>query len=255
MFNKLRFFLNLFLFSWIHCQSSLPFSNELVLHLKEIINEKIDLKTGEEKKLYGRVICGNDNEYFDRFHINSERRLIFLIGAKDCLSLYERGGKEILVALGYPHEYIESRITKGSYFKLVLYLEKMDQKEATWENVLNLASQAYPEIASDLKKHKRGLELLAFEDFEQVSGFKFKEVAKAGREDERFISYERYLKSNRSLLQTRAFLYFTLRLNELFSGDGYTYDEEGNRRLKEYVALNKNLIVLKDFLLFNIILP
>ena len=48
------------------------------------------------------------------------------------------------------------------------------------------------------------------------------------------MSPEGYSLSDKSLLDTRAFLFHTLNLNELFSGDGYTRDEDGNMKWKGF---------------------
>eukprot|EP00965_Chrysotila_dentata_P118224 3907511-Pleurochrysis_carterae.AAC.1 len=37
----------------------------------------------------------------------------------------------------------------------------------------------------------------------------------------------------------RAFLYHAMNLNNLYSGDGYTYTQEGGRGFREYLAPNK----------------
>ena len=48
------------------------------------------------------------------------------------------------------------------------------------------------------------------------------------------------LESEGTLIDVRAFLYHTIHLRELFSGDGFTSDEDGQKGLKEYMHLIVN---------------
>lgn len=55
------------------------------------------------------------------------------------------------------------------------------------------------------------------------------------------MTYEAWEKSDKGLTALRALLYHTLHLRELFAGDGFTYDENGKRGVKEYLMPNKTI--------------
>lgn len=209
------------------------------------------LTTHKIEGISGRIVRGTPN-YFENLKFDSHSKLVFLMGPDGLEQLGNKSGYEMLLMIGYTPEYIEHFITQGSIVKLALFPPGLDARVATWGNLLALAGEAYPEIHDDLLRHKEALELLAFESFEAAAGYRFGEVQKIGLTDERYMTYDRYLASSRGLLETRSFLFFTLRLNELFSGDGYTYDFEGNRGVKEYVTLASKLNEFKDFLLLHI---
>ena len=63
--------------------------------------------------------------------------------------------------------------------------------------------------------------------------------------------------SEGTLIDVRAFLYHIVHLRELFSGDGFTYEEDGKKGLREYIAPNCRLEELGEYHLIdmNINLP
>lgn len=202
---------------------------------------------------FGRILRGKEEHHFETLNLDPTRKLIFLIGEDGLVQLQGKTGYEMLMAIGYPIAYIEHLVHSGFQFKIILFDQTVPIALATWENTLALAIEAYPELADDLFRHQEALKSLEFEEYERIAGYRFRDIDKIGRSDELYMTYERYLKSNRSLLDTRAFLYFTVRLNELYSGDGYTYDDDGNRCLREYIALASILDELKHYLLVNIV--
>lgn len=216
------------------------------------LNQESFFDRSNFQRLSGRIIRGMEPEHFERLCFDPNRRLTFLMGEDGFNVLKGKTGYEMLKAIGYTHEFIEQIVKKGNQFKIIVFSEEIEVKLATWENFFLLASEAYPEFAADLLRHSEALQLLSFEDFEAAAGFSFDQVKIIGEKDERFMTYERYLHSNRDLLATRAFLYFTLSLKELYSGDGYTYDDQGNRGLQEYLVLNKKLLELGAYSLIDI---
>lgn len=202
--------------------------------------------------MFGRILRGKHEQHFETWNLDPNRKLIFLVGEDGLAELQGKTGYEMLLAIGYPIEYIEYLLNTGFRFKLVLFTNEAPIALATWDNTLALAAEVYPEIADDLFRHKEALKNVEFEEYERVAGYRFRDIDKIGHGDERYMTYERYHQSSRSLLETRSFLYFAVRLNELYGGDGYTYDDEGNRGLREYISIANVLKELKDFLLFDI---
>lgn len=209
------------------------------------------LSTQSYKGLSGRVMRGKTAEHFEYLNADLNRKLVFIIGEEGLSVMKEMNGYEMLMSIGYTSEHIEYLVMQENNFKLLVF-PSLQCHLATWDNILQLASEIYPEIAKDLQKHKQALKTLPFEAFEEALGYKFCDIEKSGRTHPGYMTYERYYHSSRTLVDTRAFLYFTLSLRELFSGDGYTYDFEGNRGLNEYVILNRKIFELNGAMLLDI---
>jgi len=87
---------------------------------------------------------------------------------------------------------------------------------------------------------------------DQFPDFDIQQVQLNGRSDPNFMTIERYLKSRGSLGETRAFLWHTIGLSLLFTGNGYTSDDDNNCGTKEYLTLNQSM---KDISYVSIPLP
>ncbi len=91
-----------------------------------------------------------------------------------------------------------------------------------------------PEISDDIDTSLDELKITPFTELEARMGYAFAEVRKAGPNDPRYMSYDRFLASPRTAADVRAFLHFSVHLRELFGGDVYTYDENGERGVEEF---------------------
>ena len=65
------------------------------------------------------------------------------------------------------------------------------------------------------------------------------DIDKSGQSDPNFMTYKRFKQSKGTLIDVRAFFYFTLHFRELFSGNGYTYNQKGERTVKEYIGVRE----------------
>jgi hypothetical protein len=109
--------------------------------------------------------------------------------------------------------------------------------EGTWDGVVKLGSTVYPDVAPFLKKYRPEFGRIPYSVIEQMAGYKFKDADDP--KDPRFMSHENFNKrQSKGLAAVRALLYHTLHLRELFRGDGFTYDEHGNRGVREYLLPN-----------------
>jgi len=87
------------------------------------------------------------------------------------------------------------------------------------------------------KKYRPEFGRIPYSVIEQMAGYKFKDADDP--KDPRFMSHENFNKrQSKGLAAVRALLYHTLHLRELFRGDGFTYDEHGNRGVREYLLPN-----------------
>lgn len=207
--------------------------------------------------LVGRILRGKKPEDFLTLTDEPETRKIVMLMAEDGLkSLLGKKGTEILLSIGYEKEYIQYKIKSGNSFKLIVFERKEDIKEATWDNVAQLVSEIYPEFKERINKNLNGLKTTPFavfqDQFMKMAKKEFRFVDRDGPINSFFMTKERYQNSSGNLLDTRRFLYNCVHLSDLFSGDGYTYDEQGNRGLREFVIKNKPLNELGKYILIDL---
>ena len=196
--------------------------------------------------LCGRIIRGKKPEDFETLTDDPLRKLVLLVGPDGLENLLGKTGYDMLIEIGYDKDYLVRKVKEGNEFKLVVFPEGGPAKLATWDNVIEVVSGVYPEVASKLWSNLNALKSTPFKDIETKAGFDFSEVDKIGPSDLRYMTYDRFKASAGSLMDARAFLYFTIHLRELFSGDGYTYTNEGRRGLMEFIVPNKPIRELGD---------
>lgn len=196
--------------------------------------------------LCGRIIRGKKSDDFKTLTDDPDRKLVMLMGPDGLEKLLGKNGHDMLVEIGYEAEYIKHKVKEGNQFKLVVFREGGAAKLATWKNVVEVVAEVYPDIAHKLYQNLDDMENTSFAKIERMAGFDFDEIDKKGKSDSRFMTYERFQKCTGTLVEARAFLYFTIHLRELFSGDGYTYTYDGRRGLKEYIVANKPIADLGE---------
>ena len=120
--------------------------------------------------------------------------------------------------------------------------------QATWDGVLGLCRQFYPEAVDDVERNLHVLKTRPYAQFESDSGLTFLDC-KNDAAHPFHLNYERFvaLPPPRSAWQTRLFLFCELRLTELYAGDGYTQsdgadgDSFGGKRYQEFICKNYEL--------------
>lgn len=188
----------------------------------------------------GRIIRGRNPEDFRTLTDDPEnRKVVMLFDEAGMHELIERDGRSMLLDVaGYEPSYLQGKLDVGFTFKIVAF-EPAGAELATWDGVLRTVAMAYPDIATMTGRHAHMLKSMTFAEIEQAAEYRFCEVEQAGADDPRFMTYERYRRSRGTLIETRAFLYFTLHLRELFAGDGYTRNAAGERGAREYFTANR----------------
>lgn len=210
-------------------------------------------KTTNQKveDLCGRIIRGKVPKDFETLTDDPDRKIVMLVDPDGLDKMLGKTGYEMLVEVGYEKDYLEHKVKEGNQFKLVVFPDGGAAKLATWDNVIQMVKQAYPGIvfpkviADNLKRKK-------FYEIEKEAGYEFLKVEKEGKKNPQFMTYERFADSNQTLADYRAFLYFTIHLRELYSGDGWTYDANGNRGVKEYIIPNLPLADLGEHRVIDI---
>jgi hypothetical protein len=202
--------------------------------------------SGCAKGLCGRIIRGVTPQHFERLSDDPSRLVVMLTDSAGLESMPGKTGYEMLITVGHHPDHIKSKLATNHTYKFVLFPEG-EAFSAVWDNAFKIASQVYPDLrpffyqnyealkAGDHTPSKGKTE--AFRRIEALAGYSFMDADK--KDDPRFMSYENYLKSGKGVVATRALFYHALHLRELYTGDGFTYDENGRKGVAEYFMLNK----------------
>lgn len=201
--------------------------------------------------LVGRIIRGRNPEDFETLTDDPNRVIIMLIGSDGLQDLLGKSGYESLIHIGYTKDYIQYKMDQGNEFKLVVFNENDAILLGTWDNVPKLCAEIYPDVVDKIYAVLDDLKTVPFRMIQMLADFDFEETEHDGMNNPNYMSYERFRECDGTLVDVRAFLYHTLHFRVLFSGDGYTYDEEGNRGLMEYIAPNKRLEELGEYRLID----
>lgn len=197
----------------------------------------------------GRIIRGKNPSDFETLTDDPQRQIVLILGPDDLAKLPGMSGWDILMTIGYDPAYARGKVAEGCEFKLVVLQEGPSVKLATWDNLLEMVCEVYPNVADLIRSHWTSLKTRSFREIEAQAGFKFLEVeqpkdkTKKKQDDPRFMTYERLQQSSGTLADVRAFLYFSVHIRELYRGDGYT-DVSGSRGMREYLARNVRLVDL-----------
>jgi nicotinamidase-related amidase len=212
---------------------------------------------GNVSGVCGRILRGKSDLDFESLTDDPSRKVVMLMGPDGLSLLPGKSGYEMLVEIGYEPEYIATKLNEGTEFRLAVFNEGGTAKLANWDNVCDVLCDVYPGVANKLRNGITQLKQLygasvnprqAFESIEKRIGFKFADVDKEGSSDSRYMTVSRYRTCVNidNDIATRAFLYFSIYLKELFSGDGYTYTSDGRKGMMEYIVANKPLKFLGD---------
>lgn len=142
----------------------------------------------------GRVLRGTDDSAFRSLSSDPRRRIVFLLDAEGLSGLVGLGGADILRYIGYNDATIEDLVARDTRFKLAL-IPSAALKLATWDNLLGLAAEVYPEWRRRIERAAPRLCRL---------------------------SYSEALAAGGDVAAVRQFLRDEINVNTLFAGDGYT---------------------------------
>ncbi len=203
-------------------------------------NKYLNLKGGKkynsiqaykkENKEYGkkciiaRVLRGKKDDDFNKLANN--RKLVFLTpdGTK-LLNLVKT--EQMLNKIGYPPKFIKDLQKKNTKFKLALLDEcenSKDYKLATWNNLLELFLDEYPEIKKKLKKINNWQE--------QLKKMKTKNSE---------IKYNELMEKF-SVQNLRDFMNNIENINEFYTGLGYIINKKNEITGDEFITKNTKKI-------------
>lgn len=196
--------------------------------------------------LFGRIIHGTEDTDFEVLSPKVNRRLVMVLAEDGLLLATKLPAYQMLAEIGYLPPYMKYLLEGGYRFQMLAFANKQPLF-ATWPNVIQAVCDSYPEVAGKIEPHLSIFQQTKYPLFEKEAGYEFGPVDRAGPEDERFMTLGRFRRCSGTVLEARAFLYFTVRLFEHFRGDGYTSDRPGHRGLKEFIIPNQTLAELGNF--------
>jgi len=203
--------------------------------------------------MVARVLRGKTDADFKSLSDDPNRKLIFLIGEDGLAAFNGLSDREKLEKIGYTNDYVQHLKREGYKFKLAIFSQASDAAvTSTWPNTVALAERLYPSVATKLEKQLPNLEKVPFQEIQAQAPRKFAQANIEGPKSVDFIDLARLEKSEGKLWQVRAFLYHEAHLTDLYSGDGFTKLENGERGLKEYIGINKDLSALSDVTLVDL---
>ncbi|MDD4931773.1 MAG: isochorismatase family protein [Candidatus Colwellbacteria bacterium] len=209
--------------------------------------------TVDVEGLCGRIIRGKTPNDFLTLTDDPSRKIVMLVDSTGLQKMVGKTGYEMLLEVGYEPDYLKHKVEEGNSFKLVVFPEGGAAQLATWDNAIDMIKEAYPDQADKIERQRHALKNTSFDEIQRRAGFKFLDIEKSGKNDPLFMTYERFKQSSGTLIDVRLFLYFSVHLRELYSGDGWTYMGSGQRGVKEYIILNKPITELGESEMIDII--
>jgi hypothetical protein len=172
------------------------------------------------------------------------RRLVFLGDNRVCHRVIGLTGYQIVTSvLGWDAAYTKRKVEAGLKFDLVVFPESKC-KLGTWDNLLDLVEETYPEIGAKMARHRAALVAMtpaSLVEIERRQGYRFLDVDELGSCDPRFMTIERYVDAPDNADAARAFLYHVIYCKEFFGGQGHTLDGQGTTGVSEYIMPNRPL--------------
>jgi hypothetical protein len=146
-------------------------------------------------------------------------------------------------AMGKPLAWVEGKLRDGYTWKVAIMPQELCER-ADWDGCLKLLGKFYPEAVAKIARFRKALITTPFAEIErQISPpSSFRAIKDAGESHEQFINLAKLTNlAEPKLWQVRAFLFNVMGLNELYKGDGYTYNESGEPYSMEFMVENKRI--------------
>lgn len=221
----------------------------LTRDVRELLAEYAKAFTGGEKPaqpiagIQGRLCRRRAGEPV-RLSDDPFRRLVFLGDHSVCHRIIGLDGYQIVTSvLGWDAAYTRRKVEAGMKFDLVIFPESKCRL-GTWENLLDLVQETYPEIRAKIARQREALVVMtpaSLVEIEMRLGYRFIDVDERGLDDPRFMTLERYADAPDTPDAARAFLYHVVYCKEFYGGRGHTLDCHGNTGVPEYIMPNRPL--------------
>lgn len=205
------------------------------------------------RRCYGRILRNREGEPLALCE-EPDRRLVMVLGPSALRSIVALSGDLAVATLGYPPAYIRRKLEQGYRFRLALFERPEGPvRLATWANAIEAVCESYPEVAAMVRRQSRLLAASSSGDIDCLAGFSLEAVDEVGLSDPRFMNLARFAASGGSLVEVRSFLYHTVRLNGLFTGDGRTTTDSGMPGVREYIIANRSIDTLHSLEIVDLI--
>ncbi len=176
-------------------------------------------------EIAGRILRGKTPNDFNTLSDKPDRKIVFFLDSASLNELIGLTGIEILMQIGYDPDYITHLKEDGTVFKLSVFPRELF-KLGNWDNLLDLASEFYPNWTSQIAACRGYIKQL---------------------------SYDQAIQSGGVLRDVRVFLETTLNVLPGFAGDGKTR-LAGRQDLPffdEFIGPNKNLEDFGSYVLID----
>ena len=217
--------------------------------------------------LRGRLCRGREPQHFQMlgygstgFVLGGDGLKLFLDAAAEAQATGKGGAPlEMLLKIGYDILDIYSKLVEGWVFDLVVWdAHDLNPPQATWDGIADVLEKVKPDVpvASEMRRHMTALRaggsgVLTPHEYSKLqqqfqpeqSGYSFKMAPSEDRlTDEAFA--KRVNAGQGSAALVRKYLYDCCGLNDLYAGDGMTVLANGERGIKEYLAVNIERVAL-----------
>ena len=196
----------------------------------------------------GRILRGrpgtSDFDYLSPIEnalgpIANPRRIVMLMDSEGLNAIAGLDGYAALKEIGYPDEDIGKFLKEGLTFRIVAFPAQDGITAATWDNLIPMLRDRYPEAADIVEARLSELKVSS-----GPHGYKMIMASVPSSATPTPMTVERLRAGHGELWEVRKFLRDQLNLNEFYMGDGFTYhcDSETGRLKKgvrEYFAVNK----------------
>lgn len=219
-----------------------------------------------ETPLSGRMIHG-DRHLQEGFGVylsfDEWKRLSWVFGPEAIRRFLGKSPREICLELGFGERWLDAKLERGHEFVLAVFPSAAaDVKRATWEGVEHLLKTHYSEVwDSKIKSRLPRIKELKVEDLYDMAGYDMEAVNLVGRydpetgesHDSRYISLQRLLKREGTLIEVRQFLWDEIGLKRLYTGLGNTVNDDGEVGPPEYLAQNKKLLEIEGLATVDVV--
>ena len=230
-----------------------------IAHFLEDIEANYKGRLGSKycPRLIGRVLRGNNKNDFKKLSMGN-RKLVFL--TPNAIDLLNKNTRDLLKTIGYDNDFIDEIKNQKIKLSILGVTADKDIKLATWDNVLKLFCNVYSELCKKIKdplwkKKIRNIKLVKNSNNIECQNNTFL--------IDNSITYDKVFQ-NPTILNVRHFMNNVENINNLFKGDGYTYDEFGNKKIEEFITQNKiidfsgnqhliDLKPIKDIIKINVV--
>lgn len=191
----------------------------------------------------GRVARSKTPEGFERLAF-SNRRLVWVLGPEAMRALIGKSGADIVLRIGKDRTWLKEQVGRGMQWKLFV-LPQVEAFEATWDNVLALVAEHYPEVAAKVLACDP-----AVRDPLLPGKIDPRTTTSEVKEDETntlHMNVLRFRDSEATPENARLFLWHTLGINERFTGSGRTQHPDGSDGGEEYLVPNRPLVEFGEY--------